>query len=73
MSNWVSDLGRFLVAMNAELERLSVAVAPYLEAVAPHLEAVLCGMLNMVTNERLRETMVAAGWVPHHTTPLERV
>lgn len=66
MSNWVSDLSRFLVAMNAELERLSVAVAPYLEVVGR-------GMWNMAVNERLRETMAAAGWVHHHTTPLERI
>ncbi len=27
----------------------------------------------MVINEQLRETLVAAGWVYHHTTPVERI
>ena len=66
MSNWVIRLNRFLENMNAELERLLVAAAP-------HLEAVARGVSNMMINERLRETLVATGWVYHHTTPLEMI
>ena len=66
MSNWVIRLNRFLENMNAELERLLVAAAP-------HLEAVARGVSNMMINERLRETLVATGWVYHHTTPVARI
>ena len=66
MSNWISDLSRLLLAMNAEIERLSVAAAP-------HIALVARGVANMAVNERLRETLVAAGWVYHHTTPLESI
>ena len=66
MNTQISELVRMLTAIGNTVQQ-------FVDIVTPHLEPVARGLVAMSEWHQIRKVLNAAGWLPHHTTPLNLV